>query len=394
MSMRLSWWPFGRDLLLAIGLVATLSAVTALAAQPSVVVVSNPVEREVTDYADFTGRLTAVQTVDIRPRVSGFLQKVHVQGGALVKEGEVLFEIDSRPYLAAWERAKAELAQHEARRRFLDAEYQRALKLQAAKAISQEDVTKIAADRAQAEAAHQLRKLDADRARLDFDATKVRSPLNGRIGLPRVTAGDQVSSGANATTLATVVSLDPIGVTFDVDERTLLRMLRDSREGKKVGPTPLAIGLADEKGFPHKGLLESVDNQVDPKTGTIQVRGVLPKPKGLLMPGLFARVRLPVGAPRKVLLVNRRIVDTPDWLKKDRPRSATGAVVWVVNAKNVVENREVTVGQLHGDMRVVEAGLRADDLVFVDGPKGTIRAGDTVTVRRDPMPEAKKPVEK
>jgi RND family efflux transporter MFP subunit len=243
----------------------------------------------------FTGRLEAVENVLLQPRVGGYLTKVNFQAGALVKKGELLFEIDPRTYKAALDLAHADLAVAEARLKAVEAAWQRAQRLLGTKSISREEYEKINSDRTEAKVALQVVRARVERARLDLDSTQITAPIAGRIGLPLVTAGNLVVGPPRPTPLANVRSVDPMYVYFDLDERTLLRLRRAGQA--KDGKLPLALGLADEKGFPHKGALDALDNRVDPSTGSVRVRGVLANPRGVLMPGMFARVRLTLPKP-------------------------------------------------------------------------------------------------
>jgi RND family efflux transporter MFP subunit len=242
----------------------------------------------------FTGRLAAVEDVVLKPRVSGYLNKIHFKPGELVKKGELLFELDPRPYQTVLERAQAELRKAEASLKAAEASFKRAQTLHKNKAISGEDFEKVAGDLEVAKAVVVVARAQVDHDRLPLEFTRITSPINGRVGFALVTEGDLLNAGGpRPTPLASVRSVDPIYVFFDMDERTFLRLRRAGLP--KAGKAPLALGLADEKGFPHKGILDAIDNRVDPNTGTIRVRGVFPNPKGFLVPGMFARVRLTVG---------------------------------------------------------------------------------------------------
>jgi multidrug efflux system membrane fusion protein len=338
--------------LLAAGLAAGPRSAPCRADSPPVVTVSRPVEREVTDYADFTGRLDA-DTVEVRSRVTGWLDRVHFKPGSEVKQGDLLFDLDPRTYQADLDQANAKLAVAEARLKLAQADYQRAQALQRTRATSQEEVDKSAAAQAEAVAALKLARLDVERARLNLEFTRITAPLAGRIGQPLVTPGSRVSG---STLLATIVVPDPIHVQFDMDERTFLHCQHLPRgERPQNGRTPLVVGLADEKGFPHQAVLDYIDNRVNPSTGTIRVRGTLPNPRHLLIPGLFARVRVPLGKPYKALLVPESALLT------DRSRR----YLLVVNDRNVTERRDVKVGPLQDGMRVIEEGLKPDERVLV-----------------------------
>jgi RND family efflux transporter MFP subunit len=249
------------------------------AAVPIPITVSYPVEREVTDYADFTARTAAVDSVEVRAHVWGYLDKVNFKEGALVKKGEVLFEIDPRTYQAMLNQAKAKVAQDEAQLKYDEAEYKRNLRLAATGAVSQSDLDKTSAARGV-----DLANVAADKAmvasrQLDLDYTKVTAPVSGRVSRYVVTVGNLIQSGDQngGTLLTTIVSVDPIYAYYDVDERTVQRVSQLIREGKvkwaQKTEWPVSLGLATEEGFPHQGTVNFVDNQVNPKTGTLRVRG-------------------------------------------------------------------------------------------------------------------------
>src|SRR6266478_1294420 len=249
-------------------------------AAPMPVRVSYPVERDVTDYADFTARIAAVDSVEVRAHVWGYLDKVNFKEGALVKKNEVLFEIDPRPYQAMLNQAKAKVAQDEAQLKYDEAEYHRNLRLGGA--VSQSELDKSAAARGV-----DIANIAADKAvvasrQLDLEYTKVTAPVSGRVSRYIVTVGNLVQSGEQngGTLLTTIVSVDPMYAYFDVDEHTVLRVRQLIREGKAKSARdvelPLWLGLANEEGFPHKGTVNFVDNQVNPKTGTLRLRGVFP----------------------------------------------------------------------------------------------------------------------
>lgn len=357
-------------------LLLTVSA--ACPAAPPEVAVSRPLVREVTDYEDFTGRVEAVQTVDLRPRVSGYLTRVNFKAGATVNPGDLLFEIDPRPYQAKLDRAQAEVAQAEARLKRLTADFERAKRLLAGRGLTAEEYDKIAGEREEAEAALHVAQAARDAARLTLGFTRVAAPVGGKIGRPALDVGNLAV--ADTTSLARIVSVDPVYVFFDVDERTLLRRLRGKRaaggKGERDPETPVFMGLADEEGFPHLGKVAGADNRVDPATGTSTWHALFPNSQGLLVPGMFARVRLPVGAPYRALLVPERAVGT------DQGR----AFVLVVTDQDFVERRAVTLGPRQENLRTVKEGLTEADQVVVDA-KAQVRPGMAVTPKRVPIPE-------
>src|SRR6267378_4706555 len=343
------------------------------AAPPIPVTVSYAVEREVTDYADFTARTAAVDSVEVRAHVWGYLEKVNFKEGALVQKGDVLFELDPRPYQAMLNQAKAKVAQDEAQLKYDEAEYQRNVNLVRTGAVSRSDLDKTAAARGV-----DLANIAADKAvvasrQLDLEYTKVTAPVSGRVSRYVVTVGNLVQSGdqAGGTLLTTIVSVDPMYAYYDVDERTVQSVRQLIREGKVKWAAqtawPVALGLTTEEGFPHQGTVNFVDNQVNPKTGTLRVRGVFPNKDQSLSPGFFARVRVPIGLPHQALLVSDRALDTDQGQK----------ILYVVNDKNEVVSRPIRVGALHDGLRVIEDGLKPGERVIVNGLQ-QVRPGVTV----------------
>jgi RND family efflux transporter MFP subunit len=340
------------------------------AAEPPEVRVSLPVARQVADVADFTGRADAAARVELRARVSGYLVKVLFKDGADVKEGDVLFDIDPRPYQAELDKAEARLTLSVSRLKRAEADLKRAKALLANRAISQEEFDRFAADRDEAEAAVGGARADREAARLTLGFTKVTAPIAGRIGRRLLDAGNVVK--ADDTALATLVTQDPLYACFDIDEATLVRVRKAVQEGKLKGAVLVTVGLAGEEGFPHQGLVDFVDNHVDPATGTVHARVVLPNADGLLSPGMFARVRLPVGGPYPSLLVPQAAVASDQGRK----------YVYVVNGQDVVESRTVTLGPREGELVAVKEGLKAGDRVVVGGLHG-LRPGMAVRPGKD-----------
>lgn len=327
---------------------------------PPVVRVRHPIEAEVTDYEDFTGRTDAVFTVEVRARVTGYLDKAVFKDGDEVKEGDLLFEIDPRPYKAELDRAEATLAQSEAHLKRLEADYRRASNLFTRGNVSREEFDKVAGDKNEAEAAVGIAQATFERAKLDVLFTKITAPIAGRLSRRLVDPGNLVK--ADETPLTTIVSLDPMYVYFDIDERTLLRLRRLVREGKipsrQNQEIPIQAALADETDYPHDGLINFSENKVDPGTGTLRVRATIANPKPyVLSPGLFVRVRLPVGKPHRSVLVVEKALGTEQGQK----------YVYVVRKDNKVTRRDVKVGKLDGQMRVIEEGLSVDEWVVTEG---------------------------
>jgi multidrug efflux system membrane fusion protein len=363
-------------------------------AKPPVVVVSQPIQRQVTDYAMYSGRTSAPEKVEVKARVSGFLMKPHFQEGSLVKRGDVLFEIDPRPYQAQLDARKGELAQARAHLRLVQATLARdqATAKAAPAAITKQQLDQDKAAVEEAEAVVMAQQANLEVSQLNLAWTKTVAPIDGRAGRYHQTEGNLVI--ADKTLLTTLVSLDPMHVYFDMDEATLLRLLRTVNEGKikwpRQGQSPLFMGLAGEKGYPHQGTIDFVDNRVNAKTGAIEVRGVFANPEPpqgvrLLMPGMSVRVRLPISAPYAALLVSERAIGT-----NKGPR-----YVYVVDAKNKAERRAVVTGPLQEDgLRVISAGLKAGEWVVVDRVDwDRVGPDQTVTPERRAMPVRDQPKE-
>jgi RND family efflux transporter MFP subunit len=351
------------------------------AAAPIPVTVSHPVERYVTDHADFTGRAAAIDSVELRARVWGYLDRVHFKEGALVQKGDVLFEIDPRIYRAALHQAEGNLASLEARLVRLNADLARAQRLVNTGAMSREDYDKVVGDRGEAEASRTALTAAVERSRLDLGYTRVTAPISGRVSRYAVTVGNLVQSGdqGGGTLLTTLVSVDPMYVYFDMDEHTVLRIQQLMREGKarsvRDGEWPVWLGLANEDGYPHRGTINFVDNQVNPRTGTLRLRGVFPNKDEALSPGYFARVRVPIGSPHPALLVSDRALDTDQGQK----------IVYVVDKDNQVVSRPVRLGAIHDGLREIGDGVKPGERVIVKGLQ-QVRPGVTVEPRLVDMP--------
>jgi RND family efflux transporter MFP subunit len=382
----LSWFHIGSALLLGfcLGLGScTPASSDAPAPTPTSTPVSYPIERDVTDYADFTGRTAAVDAVDVRARVWGYLDKVNFNEGALVKKGDVLFEIDPRTYQVVLQQAEGNLASMEARLKRLDADLGRAQQLVGRGAMSREEYDRIAGDRGETAASIRALQAAVGRAKLDLAFTKVTAPVSGRVSRYNVTVGNLVQSGdqGGGTVLTTIVSVDPVYVYFDVDERTVLRVRQLIREGKAQSARetawPVSLGLSADEGYSHQGTINFVDNQVNPRTGTLRVRAVFPNKDEAISPGFFARVRVPVGFPRNALLVTDRAIDNDQGQK----------ILYVVNDNNEVASRPIRVGARHDGLRVIEDGLKPGERVIVTGLQ-QVRPGVTVEPKLVDMPVA------
>ena len=373
--------PFGLAVGLAIGLSGCARAPAAAPAEPTQVDVSYPLEQQITDYVEFTARTAAVDSVELRARVWGYLEKVNFQEGALVKKGDVLFEIEPRTYQAAFDQAQGNVLQYEARVARLDADLARAEQLLKKGSMSREEYDRTVGDRGEAVGLLAGYRAAAARAQLDLEYTKVVAPVSGRISRYNVTVGNLVQAGdqGGGTLLTTIVSVDPMYAYFDADEHGVLRVRQMIREGKaksaRDAELPVQLGLANENGFPHKGIVNFVDNQVNPKTGTLRLRGVFPNKDEALSHGYFARVRVPLGFPHQALLVSERAIDTDQGQK----------VVYIVNEKNEVISRPVRLGGIHNALREITEGLQPGERVVVKGLQ-QIRPGATVEPNLVDMP--------
>ncbi|KGM55768.1 acriflavin resistance protein AcrA [Lysobacter daejeonensis GH1-9] len=315
-------------------------------------VLSEPVQR----WDEFTGRVSAVDSVELRPRVSGYVQRVAFVEGEDVRKGELLYVIDPRPYRAALDQAQAQLERARSEASLAAAQNARARTLIEAKAISREDFESRTAASRQGNAAVRAAEAAVAAARLDLQFTEVRSPIDGRAGRVLVTAGNLAQ--ADATLLTTVVSQDPVYVDFEADERAWLRYGQQSSDGAQaVAHNPVQVGLVSEDGYPHAGTVASVDNQVDPGTGTIRARARIPNPDRVLMPGLFARVRLAGTGTAQALLVDDKAVLT------DQDRK----YLYVLGADNTAQRRDVSLGPVVNGLRVIDSGLKPGDKVIVNG---------------------------
>jgi multidrug efflux system membrane fusion protein len=348
---------------------------------PTKVTVSQPVVREVTEWDEYTGRIEAVESVEVRARVSGYLQSVHFTDGAIVKKGTLLFVIDPRPYQAELNRARATLEQAIARYDRTQKDFTRAQQLIKSRAVSQEEVDTRGADQREAQEAVQAGRAAVEAAQLNVEFTQVRAPISGRISREFVTVGNLINGGsADSTLLTRIVSLDPIYCYFDVDERSYLRYARLWRDEQRPSPRevkiPVQLGLANETGFPHQGRLDFVDNRLDPNTGTMTGRAIFSNPDLVLFPGLFARVRMPGSGRYEALMIPDEAVGTDQ----------TQRFAFVVNDQNTVEYRKVELGPIIEGLRVIRNGLRPEEWVIVNGVQ-RVRTGAKVDPQKQEPPE-------
>jgi len=343
----------------AVAIIAGCSSHAAPTAQmppPPEVSVAPVLVKNVRQWDDFTGRVSAVQSVEVRPRVSGYVDRVAYVEGREVAKGDLLFVIDQRPYRAQLAKAQADLARARSEASLARTQDERAKTLIAAKAISREEYDTRHAAVAQAQAAVRAAEAAVESAQLDLQFTEVRAPIDGRTGRALVTVGNLAR--ADDTLLTTMVSMDPVYVDFESDEQAFLRYAELARKGQRDElRNPVRVGLANEEGYPHRGTVDFVDNRVDPTTGTIHARAVLPNADRALTPGLFARVQLEGSAEFTATLVDDKAVLT------DQDRK----YVYVLGADNKALRKDIVPGRMIDGLRVVDAGLEPDDTVIVRG---------------------------
>jgi RND family efflux transporter MFP subunit len=350
----------------------------AAAMPPPQVTVAQVLSKPVTEFDEFTGRFEAIDRVEVRPRVSGYISSVNFTEGSEVKKGDVLFVIDQRPYAADLKHAQAQLAQTKSALALAKSEKARAVNLLSQHAISQEEYDTRASGDEQAQANVQLAEANLETAELNMTYTKVTAPISGRISRANVTLGNLVTNGQ--TLLTTLVSIDPIYVRFDGDEQAYLRYVKEAKDraaaGSKEAASPVLVGLANEQGFPHSGVMVFLDNEVDPATGTIRTRAKLDNHDRAFTPGLFARVRLLGEKKYDALLINDSAVGTDQTVK----------YVLVVGADNKVEYRPVKLGPVIDGLRVVREGLKEHDTIVVNGLQRA-RPGSPITPQNVAMGE-------
>ncbi len=339
---------------------------------PPQVTVANVISRDVTEWDEFTGRLQAVDTVDVRPRVSGYVEAVRFVEGAVVHRGDLLFQIDPRPFQAEVDRLRAELARARATAQRGDSELRRAERLSAENAIASEEHDRRASFAQESSAQVAAVEAALRSAELNLEFTQVTSPIDGRVSRAIVTEGNLVSSGpGEATLLTTVVSRDPVYAYFDADEQIFLKYTAGAGidpRSRRSSELPIRMALANEEGFPRQGRLDFLDNQLDGSTGTIRGRAVFRNTDGLLTPGLFVRLRLAGTGSYHGLLIQDRAVGT-DLNKK---------FVYVVGPKHEIEYRAVTLGPIVDGLRVVRSGLAAGEPVVINGLQ-RVRPGAQIT---------------
>jgi RND family efflux transporter MFP subunit len=364
------------SLLIVAGCARNEAAPAAAAPPAPQVSVAQVLTRPVTDFDEFTGRFVAVERVEVRPRVSGYIASVALTPGRVVKKGDVLFTIDARPYEAELKRAKAELARARTQLALARSERDRATRLLEMRAISHEEFDSRVAGSEQADANVDVASAALDTAALNLSFTRVESPISGLVSREEVTTGNLVTSGQ--TLLTTVVSVDKIYAEFEGDERVYLKYAALSRSGELANARdsnlPVWVGLADEQGTPHEGKVVFVDNALDAQTGTIRVRALLDNRERRFTPGLFARVKLVGSGQYQATLINDSAIGTDQNVR----------YVFAVNPENKVEYRAVKLGPVVDGLRVVREGLKPGEYIVVNGLQ-RVRPGITVAPQRVAM---------
>ncbi len=342
------------------------------------VTVSKPLVKDVTEYLEFTGTTRAIEEIEIRARVEGFLESVHFEDGDYVKEGQLLFMIDHKPFEAAVENARGRLAKHKAQLERATKEYQRNLLLFKQNAASEANVVKWKGEMEESKGTVLSSQGALDKALLDLSYCTIRSPIGGRISRKKVDVGNLVGAG-EFTLLTTIRKPDPIYAYFSINERDLLAVMKRAREegvtADRPDIIPLELGLANETGFPPPGHLDFVDSTLDPGTGTMLLRGLFPNPgpPHFLYPGLFVRVRLPINERKNALLVSERALGLDQG----------GRYLLVVDNENKVEQRYVKIGALQNGMRIINDGLKPEDRVVVKGIQRAIPGGKVTPLQAE-----------
>ena len=325
---------------------------------PSSVTVSRPVAKKIVEHNEYTGRMAAIQNVSVRPRVSGYITEIPFKEGTIVKKDDLLFVIDPRPYQAALDQAVGQLKQAQAQKELNDRNFVRAQSLQATKVTSKEEFDQAATAQDQSNAQVASAQAAVDAAKLNLEFTQIKSPIDGRVSREQVTVGNLVAN--DTTVLTNIVSVDPIYAYADVDERAVLAYQKLEQEGKvkdaRDTPVEVAVAVAGEPGFPHKGVIDFIDNQINAATGTLAVRGKFPNADGNLLPGMFIRMQVPVSGEVDALLITDRAVGSDQGQK----------FVYVLDGDKAAR-RPVTLGPVIDGLRVVTQGLQAQDQVIING---------------------------
>jgi len=363
----LALWATGAASVASITAKPPVAASTAPA--PVSVSVAPVLERSVTEWDDFSGRVKAIDRVEIRPQVSGLIEVVHFQDGQFVKKGDPLFTIDPRPFQAELARTEAVLAGAQARVALAQTNLDRSNRLITTHAIAQSDLDQSNDEMLQANANLRAAQASVQTAQLNLAYTAITAPVTGRVSRAEITTGNLVEAGVSAPVLTTVVSVSPVYVEFEIDEQTYLKYSANGADGNSgIDHIPVSMGLANEDGYPRQGHLESIDNQLDTTSGTIRVRAVFDNPAGELTPGLYAKVRTGGSAAETAILVDDRAVGT-DQDKK---------YVMVIGADNKATYRTVTLGPIVNGLRVIRSGLHKDERIVVNGLQ-RVRPNEVVT---------------
>ncbi|HHT5348737.1 efflux RND transporter periplasmic adaptor subunit [Raoultella planticola] len=351
------------------------SAAQNAAPQAPAVSAADVVVKSISQWDSFNGRIEAVESVQLRPRVSGYIEKVNYTDGQEVKKGEVLFTIDDRTYRAALEQAQATLARAKTQASLARSEASRTDKLINTNVVSREEWEQRRSAATQAQADIQAAQAAVDAAQLNLDFTKVTAPIDGRASRALITSGNLVTAGDSASVLTTVVSQKTVYVYFDVDESTYLHYQNLARSGQGAASNhlalPVEIGLVGEDGYPHKGKVDFLDNQLTPSTGTIRMRALLDNTQRQFIPGLFARVRLPGSAEFQATLIDDKAVLT------DQDRK----YVYIVDKDGKAQRRDIKPGRLAAGLRIVQQGLNPGDKVIVEGLQKVFMPGMPVNAK-------------
>ena len=344
------------------------------------VTVSQPVQKEITEWDEYTGRFGAVDSVEVRARVNGYLNSVNFKPGQTVKKGELLFVIDPRPFRIAQDQAEAQLVQAKTAAALTAKDLDRAASLLQSKNVSEQFYDQRLQNKQSADAALKAAQANLDNARLNVEFTEVRAPVAGRVSREMVSPGNLVSGGGTGSTLlTTIVSLDPIYFYFDADEAEYLKYQRLAKAGKRPSSrdvaNPVELQLADEHDWPHKGKMDFVDNQFDAKTGTMRGRAIFENAEGVLSPGLFARIRLAGSGKYTAILLPDEAIGT-DQVQR---------LISVVDADNKVTLRPVKLGPVVEGLRVIREGIAPEDWIVIKGVQRA-RAGTTVNPEHKPLP--------
>jgi RND family efflux transporter MFP subunit len=378
----------------AVSTAASLAAVLLLAAcgestqrqpaagpPPPTVTVASPVTRTIADQDEYVGRFVAIDSVEIRARVSGYLDRIDFADGQMVEQGKLLFTVDKRPFESALDQAKANLAQARANLVFAETDLQRGAALVGNRTITEQTYDQRIQAKRVAEASVQAQEAAVRQASLDLEFTELRAPVTGRIGDRRVSPGNLVTGGSTGTTtlLATIVSVNPIRFEFTFDEASYLRYERLAKGGRELASRdaglPVALKLLDEPDFKHEGRMDFVNNVIDTSSGTIRGRAVIANPDGVFTPGMFARVRVPGSQPYAALLVPDTAIGTEQARK----------YVLAVDGDDIARIKYVTMGPVSGNLRVIKSGIEENDRIVVNGLMRA-RPNSKVTPRQEGVP--------